>query len=155
MWLKFLLLFLLFGFLGILQNSFLAQFNAVNLIFILFFLVIFFFNQWEDILFSAVIAGFFLDIFSSSYFGVVTVFLLIIAFISKKILALLKVKRDKYPIIYFISLFVLSFLVFNLLQLTFHFDRIFLREMLYNLFFAVLGYYIYRKFNPYEFSKKI
>jgi Fe2+ transport system protein B len=163
MWLKFLLLFLLFGFLEILQNSFLAHFNimgaTVNPVFILFFLVVFFSGQnkvsfdWKSVFFSAIIAGFFSDIFLSSYFGTTTVFLLMIAFISKKLISLLKGTKDKYPVVYFIPLFILAFLLFNLLQKTFYLNWIFLVEIIYNFIFAMLGYYIYKKFNLYEFSE--
>jgi len=163
MLLKYFLFFFLFGFLGIFQSSFSALFNimgaTVNFIFILFFLIVFFSGQskvsfdWKIVFFSAVTAGFFSDVFLCTYFGTTTVFLLIIAFIFKKLISLLKGKRDKYPIVYFIPLFILAFLGFNLLQATLHFNWVFLIEIIYNFVFAMLGYYIYKKFNLYEFSE--
>lgn len=163
MWLRLLILFLLFGFLGILQTSFLAHFNIImgstpNLVFILFFLVVFFSARsgpalgWEDILYS-VIAGLFLDIFLFSYFGGAIVSLLIIAFILKRLLFLLKKTRDKYPIVYFAPLFVLSLIVFNLSQVMPRLSWAFLIEIVYNLVFALFGFYIYKTLKLYEFEK--
>lgn len=157
MWLRLLILFLLFGFLGILQTSFLAHFNimgsAPNLVFILFFLAVFFSARsgpalgWEDILYS-VIAGFFLDILFFPYFGGAIVLLLIIVFILKHLLFSLKKTRDKYPIVYFAPLFVLSLIVFNLPQAMPRLSWAFLIEIVYNLVFALFGFYIYPVRNP-------
>lgn len=170
MWLRLLIIFLLFGFLGILQTSFLVHFNIMgatpNIVFILFFLVVFFEESQKYIqgIFSAITAGFFLDILSSSYFGGAIVSLLIIAFILKHLLSLLKKTRDKYPIVYFAPLFVLFFIVFNLLltiaiyslnssQVMPRLSWVFLIEIVYNLVFALFGFYIYKTLKLYEFEK--
>ncbi len=163
MWLRLLIIFLLFGLLGILQTSFLVHFNIIgamlNLIFILYFVVVFFEGPQKYIqgIFSAIVAGFFLEALSSFYFGVSFVFLLIIVFILKHILYLLKKKRDEYPIIYFAPLFTLSFIIYNLfLTIAIYFfnsphimpvlNWIFLIEIVYNLIFSLFGFYIYKKF---------
>ncbi len=170
MWLKLLILFLLFGFLGIFQTSFLAHFNimgsAPNLIFILFFLAVFFEEPQQRIqgISSAIMAGFFLDILFSSYFGEAIISLLIIVFLLKRSLSLLRKTRDKYPIAYFVPLFILSFIVFSLFltiaayflnseRMAFFLSWIFLIEIAYNLIFAIFGFYIFKKFKPYEFEK--
>ncbi|MDO8486289.1 MAG: hypothetical protein Q7S77_01140 [Candidatus Staskawiczbacteria bacterium] len=168
MWIKLLILFLLFGLFGILQTSFFIHFNIIgatlNLIFILFFLTVFFEEQKKYIqgIFSAIVAGFFLDIFSSFYIGISIASLLVIAFAIKYIIYLLKKKRDRYPIVYFAPLFILFFIIYNLfLTITVYFSSsphiiptlslVFLVEIFYNLFFAILGFFIYKKFKFYEF----
>lgn len=169
MWLRLLIIFLLFGLLGILQTSFLVHFNIImritlNLIFILFFLISFFEESQKYIqgIFSAITAGFFLDTFSLFYFGVSFAPLLVIVFLLKYILYLLEKKRDKYPIIYFTNLFVASFIIYNLfLTITIYFlnppqlmpvlSWIFLIEIAYNLIFALFGFYVYKKFKLYGF----
>ena len=169
MWIRLLIIFLLFTLLVILQTSFLVHFNIMgamlNLIFILYFVVVFFEGSQKYIqgIFSAIVAGFFLEIFSSFYFGVLFVSLLIIVFILKYILYLLNKKRDEYPIIYFVPLFALSFIIYNLfLRIAIYFSNsphimpvlswIFLIEVIYNLVFALFGFYIYKKFKLYGLS---
>ena len=164
MWLRLLIIFLSIGLLSILQTSFLVHFNIagamLNLVFILFFLIVFFSAQGEtspllggEDLFSAIIAGFFLDIFSSSYFGGAIILLLIIVFVFKYLFAMLKKTKDKYPIVYFAPLFILFFIIFNLPQMISHFNWIFLIEIVYNLVFAICGFYIYKRLKLYEFGK--
>lgn len=159
MWPRLLILFLLFGFLAILQTSFLVHFNimgtTLNLVFILFYLVVFFEEPQKYIqgIFSAVTAGFFLDILSSSYFGVTIVLLLIITFILKYLLSLLKKTRDKHPIVYFAPLFVLSLIIFDLSLVMPHLSWVFLIGIVYNLVFALFGFYIYKRLKLYELEK--
>lgn len=167
MWIKLLIIFLLFSLLAILQTSFLVHFNimgaTLNLIFILYFVIVFFEGSQKYIqgIFSAIVAGFFLEVFSSFYFGISFASLLITVFILKYILDLLKKKKDKYPIIYFTPLFVLSFIIYNLfLTIAIYFlnsphlmpilSWIFLIEIVYNLIFALFCFYIYKKFILYE-----
>lgn len=159
MWLRLLIIFLLLALLGILQTSFLVHFNIMgsipNLIFILYFLVVFFEEPQKYIqgIFSAIVAGFFLDVFSLSYFGASIIYLLIITFVLKHILFLLRKTENKYPIAYFTPLFVLSFIVYSLLFTSVINFWIFLIEIIYNLVFAFFGFYIYKRFKLYEFSK--
>ncbi len=170
MWLRLLIIFLLFGLLVILQSSFLVHFRImganINLIFILFYLIVFFEESQKYIqgIFSAIIAGFFLDAFSSFYFGISLIYLLIVVFILKYIIYLLHQKRGAYPIVYFIPLFVLSFIIYNLLlMITIYFlssphiapvvSLIFLVKIVYNLIFALFGFYIYKSFKLYRLKK--
>lgn len=168
MWPRLLVIFLLFGLLGILQTSFLVHFHIMganlNLIFILFYLIFFFEESQKYIqgIFSAITAGFFLDALSSFYFGISLIYLLIIVFISKYIIYLLSKKSGAYPIVYFIPLFALSFITYNFfLIITIYFlnlphimpvlSPIFLIKVVYNLIFALFGFYIYKSFKLYKF----
>ncbi|MEK7540926.1 MAG: hypothetical protein AAB529_01665 [Patescibacteria group bacterium] len=119
-------------------------------------------SGWKDILFLAIIAGFFLDIFFLSYFGGAIISLLIIGFVLKRLLFLLKKTKNEYPVIYFVPLFVLSFIVFNLFliiadyplnlsQAMSRLNWVFLIEIVYNLVFAIFGFYIFKILKLYEF----
>lgn len=164
---KYLVTTLLFYFFAVLQNSFFVHFNilgtAPNFVFILFFILIFFSSykglySWED-LFYSIIAGFFLDVFSFSYFGVSFVLLSIIVVIIKKLLSSLKQKKDKYPIVYFLPLFFIFLTIYDVLSgacfyffsvpgssaVSFDMGWIFLVKIIYNCIFAVIGFYMYKK----------
>lgn len=163
MWLKALVIILLFYFFALLQNSFLPHFNIFgavpNLVFILFFLLMFFSVRggpspkadapreqalgWQNI-FYAIAAGFFLDIFSFSYFGASIAILFLMAFLIKKIINSLK----NLSIVFFIPLFLVFFTAYEIifrLYLSANFGRNFYIEIVYNLAFAILGFYIYKK----------
>ena len=163
MWPRLLIISLLFGFLWTLQASLLFHFNAIayslNLIFVLYYLIVFFQEPRKHKygIFSAIVAGFFLDILSLSYLGTSIVSLLVIAFISKYILFSLKKPKGEYPISYFIPLFILSFFMSYLL--TFAIDyflhpistapfirKTLLMDITYNTIIAVFGFYIFKKF---------
>jgi len=161
MWLKLIFIFLFFCLAGIMQISFFSWFaiwNTVpNLILTLFFLIVFFESpkKYIESIFSAVVAGFILDIFSSYYFGISIILLLAVTFALKYVIRLLKKTKDNYPVIYFIPLYILFFLsnVFFL-----HLSRteiisisVFLIVLPYNLFFGLTGFYIYKRFKIYEF----
>lgn len=155
MWLKLLIITLLFYFLGLVQNSFFVHFNILgavpNFIFILFFILIFFspsekIYSWENLFYSFA-AGFFLDIFSGSYFGVSFALLSAISIIIKKTFNSLKQKKDKRPIIYFIPLFLISLTVYEAMTAAFfyNFNWIFLIKIIYSSIFAAPGFYFYKK----------
>lgn len=162
MWLKILITTFLLYFFAVLRDSFFAHFNifgiAPNFVFILFFVFIFFSGRgkprfnWEDI-YVAVIAGLFLDIFSYSYFGVSTILLLAIAVLVKKILHSLREKTDRYPASYFIPLFLIfniaydvssgAFLYFfDPAHIAFNFNLVFFLQISCNLLFAMFAFYI-------------
>ncbi len=156
--LRLLIIFLLLALFGILQISFLAHFNvkgsAPSLIFILYFLVVFFEEPKKYIqsIFSAVVAGFFLDAIFLSYFGETIAFLLIMVFVLKYIIFSLKKIKDKYPVAYFAPLFILFFVLYRLF-LTITLNKLFWVEVIYNLAFALFGFYIYKRIKLYELSK--
>ena len=150
MWIRALITILLFYFFAVLQNSFLAHFNILgavpNILFIFFFLLIFFEGQksYCQIISWSVVAGFFLDIFSSSYFGASITALLLIGVLTKKIINSLKEKQDEYPVVYFIPLFLGFFIIYEII-LRLCFSWIICVEIIYNLTLAFLGFYIYKK----------
>lgn len=162
MWRRSLITIFIFFVLAILQTSFSSQFSLagarLNLVFILFFTLIFFEKQNEYLktIILAISAGILLDIFSVFYFGSSVAALLAVLFFDKKILHLLRDLPERYPISYFAPLFCLSFFVYKLFLEICHclfnsfctFDLLrtyFLIEITYNLLLAVVIFYIYRK----------
>lgn len=169
MWLRLPVIVLSLYLFSIIQTSFLVHFNIVgavpNLIFILFTVIIFFsaFKKpslnWEDFLVS-IVAGFFLDVLSSTYFGLSIAFLIITAFFIKKSLALLQASPEKYPITYYAPIFVFSFVIYTALATlssyylhltTLSFNWMFFVEVIYNLIFALLIFSAYKKLKLYGF----
>ena len=172
MWRKITVLILLFYFFAILQSSFFAHFALFgatpNLVFILFFLVCFFAKKSDNylIIIFAATAGIFLDVFSYSYLGPSIALLLIIGFALKKAQSLLKNKEDRYPVVYFLPLFTiflvaydlllgasLYFLDSNRLRMDFGVQTIF--YVIYNAAVASLLFYIYKKIPKPSGSKQI
>ncbi len=165
MWIKFLFFIIFFYFLGVVQNSFFAHFNILgitpNFILIFFFLFTFFaasknaIFSWQD-LFLSITAGLFLDMFSYDYFGVHIILLLIISFFVKKSFSLLREGQERQPIAYFVPLFILSLIFYSLflslssyffegLHFSFNFNWAYFVGIIYNLAFAVLFFYIFKK----------
>lgn len=154
MWIKLLIITILFYILALIQNSFFVHFNILgavpNFIFILFFILIFFSSRekiysWENLFYSFV-AGFFLDIFYFSYFGRAFAVLMLISLIVKKLFSFLKQRKDKYPVIYFVPLFLIFFIIYDVLTgIGWHMFWLFLIKIAYNLIFAILGFYVYKK----------
>ena len=160
----YIIIFFLFYLFAILQNSFLVHFNLFgvipNLVFILFFILVFFEKpkNYYAICFYAITAGFFLDVFAYSYFGVSIVLLLFIGIASKQIQSTLQEsKSDSFPMTYFSALFVASLLIYNILKevfldkfsikailISFNFSSI--TGLIYNLIIACIAFYIYKKF---------
>jgi len=147
----------IFYFAAILQNSFFIYFGffggCLNLIFILFFSCVFFCtrNNYFKIAFFALMAGFLLDVFSVSKIGLSIGILVLLGFAINKIQFQLKQKEDKYPLSYFIVIFVVSFAAYNSLFWWLSgngnvFDWNFLWQIIYNLLVAVLVFLIAKKF---------
>jgi len=170
MWKKILAVILLFYFFALLQNSFLTHFNLFgaipNLVFTLFFLLVFFEKKDPSacaginyyIIFLAITAGFFLDILSYTYLGPSIVLLIIIGFLLKKTQSLLKNSGDNHPFIYFLPLFIIFLLAYDLLLglylyfldpnkiiISIGIETIF--SIIYNSLVASAFFYIYKKFS--------
>ena len=164
MWIKYLIIFILFYILAILQNTFFVHFSLLgsipNLVFA-FFVVLTFFEQKSNhyqIIFYAISAGLFLDFFSYTYFGVSVVLLLFTGFFIKKAQSLLQEKRgNKFPLSYFLPLFLVSIIVYDLFlkvflnkfglnQVFLIFSWSYLAEIVYNLLFAFIIFSFYKKF---------
>jgi len=170
MWLKYLVITLLFYFFAILQNSFLIHFNVFgitpNFILIFYFLLLYFSPYggpalgWENS-FYAIIAGFFLDVFLHSYFGVSIISLLITMFLVKKALQLLWNRGDEHTLLYFIPLFAVYLVIYDAFLniilffsspsfVNFNANWTFIITLVYNMAFALLGFYICKKFNLFK-----
>lgn len=165
MWAKYLIIVILFYFFAVLQNSFFVHLNLLgttpNFVFIFFLLLVFFSARggpafgWEEI-FYAITAGLFLDVFSSAHLGASVVMLIIIGFLTKKICLLLSEKNDKYPFAYFLSLFFISFIIYNLffgLYFFWVFGKDFVdinwrlaAGLIYNLLSASVIFWVYKIF---------
>lgn len=158
MWLKYAIITMLLYFLSIFQNGFLPHFNIMgafpNLIFIVFFILIFFESKSQlEGFFIAIIAGFFLDIFLSSDFGVSIILLLLIYFFANTTKHFLRDGQNRYLAACFSITFAASYLLYYFLLylvFTFHhiessFGLVTVVGLLYNLLFAVAGFYLYEK----------
>jgi rod shape-determining protein MreD len=163
MWIKYLIIILLFYLFALLQNSFFAHLNLFgavpNFIFITFFLLVFFGKKdsYYRVIFYAVLAGLFLDIFSSVYIGISMVLLIIIGAAIKKTQSLLKEKKAVYPFVYFLTLFFCSLTAYDLLlqvcisflfspHIAGSFGLSFFVGIIYSFFFAIVGFFICKRF---------
>src|SRR3989344_5184309 len=162
--LKIPIIIVLFFIFTLLQAGFLAYFaiagQMINLIFILFFVLIFFLKPDDYIqgFLISTAAGFFLDLLLPSYFGISIFILLLIFFIQEASLHFLRQGQDKYPFFYFASLFSACFILYGALMyvssLLFHFSAHYGSDILiglvYNLLFASVGFFIYKKSHQQE-----
>lgn len=160
MWTKYVITTIIFFILALLQASFFSYFSVLgvvpNFVFILFFLILFFYKKDRIfIIFNAIVAGFCLDIFSTSIFASSIVSFLIISFIAEKLFLNLKETGEKFSVFHFVLFFVLFF-IFNelflylvdyfLSNLSFgNLSWIFLVQLIYNLLFAIIGFYVFKK----------
>ncbi|MBU2539830.1 rod shape-determining protein MreD [Patescibacteria group bacterium] len=161
MFYKPLILIVFFYFISLIQNSFLVHFSIFgvipNLVLILVCLFIFFEKtQTYYGLVSAVIGGFFLDIFSGSFIGISTLSLIIIYFLIKEILCHLKDIPSKYLFLYFIIVLIFTMLFY---ELFFGLSSIFLNHsfpiyfgvcaflvrIIYNLIIGLVFFYIFKR----------
>lgn len=154
---KYLITTLLFFIFAIIQNSFLPYFNIMgvvpNLIFALFFILIFFENTDEGF-FHAIVAGFFLDIFLGSYFGISIISLVIVYFFQKLIFHFFEKDKNKYIILNFIIVFSLGFVLYSVLlylfSIIFNFEFNLgwnlVVSLINNLIIGTLGFYIHEIF---------
>jgi hypothetical protein len=165
---KLLVIIFLFYFFALLQNSFLIYFDLFgaipNLVFILFFLLVFFekknkvgqtYNNYI-VVSIAILAGTFSDIFSYVYLGISIIILMIIGITLKNIQLALMNTEENYPFIYFLPLFIISLLVYNFvldlyifaeepIKIITFFSIGTVISLIYNLFIASVLFYIYKK----------
>lgn len=162
MWKKELLVVFLFFIFITLQNSFLAHFSlpgaVLNLVFILFFTLVFFIPKGKEyqLTYLSAIAGILLDISSFTYLGPSIIMLLFVGFLLKKTQFSILRGGDGQRMGYFVPLFIFYFIIFDLLSMLYlryldlaHtiivLDFRFLVGIIYNLIFAVIGFYIFRR----------
>lgn len=152
MWIKPLITIILFYLFAILQNSFFVHFSlfgaAPNLVFVLFFTLIFFADpkKYYYIIFYVVCAGLFLDIFLYSYLGASIILLLLIGFFIKRAQGILSEKKDNFPFIYFLPLFLISLIIYDMLLKLSPNLKGFIAEVSYSMLFACIVFYVCKKF---------
>lgn len=161
MWYKNLAIILFFYFFILLQSSFLTHFSiqevVPNLVLILLCLLVFFENPHKYLgIFPAIFAGFFLDIFAKSFFGVSILSMIIIYFLIKELVRILRDTIQQHSIFYFVPIFIsclilydfflvlFSYLIDHSISLSFD-GYIILIKIFYNLVFAVIGFYLFKK----------
>jgi rod shape-determining protein MreD len=162
MWKKILITTLLFCFFALLQDSFFTHFilfGAVpNLVFALFFTFAFFAKKIDshEIISLAIIAGFFLDIFSYTFIGPSIFSLIIVGILLKKIQSALTTRDETYPFSYFLPLFIIFLLLNDLLiglyahfvdanKLVMSYDKTIISYAIYSSIFASIFFLIYKK----------
>lgn len=151
-----LILIFFFYFLVLIQGGFLIHFNILgkipNLVLIFLFIFLFLEEPRSNFgFFSALLAGFFLDLYSGNFFGQNILILLILSYLLKRSLFLVKNLNFIW-----LSLLLTSFLIFYNLSLTFiltfekmadisQFQQIFKAgffiEILYNLILGITLFY--------------
>ena len=159
---KILAIILFFYFLTLLQSSFLNHFSILgiipNLVLILLCLVGFFEKPHKYLgVFSALAAGFFLDVFSKSFFGISILSMVIVYFFIKELINILRDTVQKYSIFYFIPIFIISVILYDFLFALFSYFSIhsilltfagyaLLVKIFYNLVFATIGFCLFKKY---------
>lgn len=164
MWYKYPAVIIMFYLLALLQASFFAHFAFFgafpNLVFIFLFLLIFFGGKKmkTSSIIYAIFAGIILDIFSGAILGFSAVLLIALGFASKKIQTSLNEKEDSYPFSYFLPLFLICLLAYEILLAAYlkdlDFGFTFWAGLAYNALWAAVGYYIYRKLNVQKIQSK-
>jgi len=160
---KILFIIITFFLFALWQSSFFMHFNlfgaAPNLVFVLFFLLIFFnrnIKNYQIVCLS--FAGIFLDILSYIYnIGTSILIFTIVGLLFKGTRLLLRNTNDDYPFAYFLPLFLVFFCVYDALLMAYlrffdfshaiiGFDFKLLAQVVYSLFFAVIGFWFFKKY---------
>jgi hypothetical protein len=118
MWFKYPLLILFFILLALAQVSFLSRLSiAGNLVFVLFFLLVFFEKPSHYIqgVAATMAAGILLDIFGSFAFGPAIVSLFCVYSLIKLTGYFLRERQGNYLFLYFMSMFLVSLALYDLL----------------------------------------
>jgi len=156
------LLFAVFFLASLVQVSFLPYFSISgalpNVIFTVFFLSIFFANtkSYAFGLFVCIIAGFFLDLISSFYFGVSMAALLGVYAAYHLSFGVLHQRNESARIFYFLAYFAAALVVYNALlwlllkvmgsQLYVGIPLVI--SMPYSLLLGIIGFYVVNQFVP-------
>jgi cell shape-determining protein MreD len=153
MWLKYFITLVLLYLFAVLQDSFFVHYSLFgatpNLVFVLFFTLVFFSRKGDYyyLVFCAIFAGLFLDTFSTTFFGLSIIILSIVGFTVKWIQAMLQIKKnDNFPFSYFLPIFFVSLLAYDLILQSFSLYLGFFVGIVYNLALASIFFYIYKKF---------
>jgi len=129
-------LIIAFYILTLFQNSFLIHFRPINLVLLVFTAMLF--NKKRS-LFFPVLCGFFLDILSSYFFGIFTLFFIFLYFIVIQLK-----KRVSYTnfIGFSMILFFTLIIYYSLFFLTIRSFNFF--DFFYNFLFGILIYFIFK-----------
>jgi len=121
-----------FFFLILIQTSFFVHFTSSFNLILLFLIIFLFFGKGKYDYIIGLIAGIYLDIFSSFFFGIYILVCLLIVFLIRKLKSILDQGVPSYLMI---SLFILV-----LYELIFLFlgDRFYIMGLIYNFLFLVL-----------------
>ena len=167
MWLKYPIIIIFFLIAALLKAGFLPYIAIMgtvpNLIFILFFVVVFFeqyriLPQYSQELFlsggilMAIIAGLLLDMSSPFWFGSSIIALLVLYFLIKTGMRYLDQRDDRYLLFYFVSVFLGSFVAYVFLSWAFagfadtgmSFNSRIIVKVAYNLAAAIILCYAYK-----------
>ena len=152
MWKKYIIKALLLAIFLFLQTGFLPHFSLYgqvpNLIFAFFFIIAFFgqdkLGPYE--IYCVIIFGTILDILISDIIGVSVLTFLIIALVLKRIQNILSEKNGKYPLSNFMILFLVFFIIFDLIIFK-EFGLPTLFRTMYSFVSAIIGFFIYKKVN--------
>ncbi|MCH8741947.1 hypothetical protein IH779_03545 [Patescibacteria group bacterium] len=165
---KGLVLILFFYILALIQTSFLVHFNieeqVPNLILIALVLLTFFEKPEEKLsFFGAGIGGFFLDIFSNVFLGTSIIALLLMTFLFKKLLEIIK----GLNILWFLIFIFLSLVFYNLFSNLVSFfisqditaiqislGKVFIIKSTYNLILGLIAFYIISLLKKYVFARQ-
>lgn len=159
MWFKYPIILLLFLITALFQAGFLPYFSimnvAPNLLFILFFIVVFLKAEKDYYyeFFLVITAGFFLDIFFNGRLGVSILSLFILYLAIQFTRHLLEEYQDEYFVGYYVLSFLVCFFAYGfLIQLLLHpltigmnVGIVTLVQILYNVTVALLGLYAYEQ----------
>ena len=165
---KGLVLILFFYLLALIQTSFLVHFNiegqVPNLILIALVLLIFFEKPEEKFSFlGAGAGGFFLDIFSNVFLGTSIIALLLMTFLFKKLVKIIKGLNILWLLIFiflslmFYNLFsdLLSFLISrDITAIQINLGKVFIIKLTYNLILGLMVFYIISLLKKYVFARK-
>lgn len=171
MWFRYFLIVLIFFTAVLLQVSFLPYFNIMgafpNAVLLAFFFYMLFFETSDRVVsnegfFGALVAGFFLDIFSYKYYGFYMVLFLFLYLLVKTALHFLQERQDTYFILYFLFLFLLYFFVFKISEniilhsfnVNFLLTKMTIATFIYNLVFTFLLFYCFNKLPRFNNRKK-
>jgi rod shape-determining protein MreD len=157
-WVGYLATIALFYFFALLQNSFFTHFAFAgvtpNLVFSLFFVLLFFSGKSKfSPIFLAIFSGIILDIFSVAYFGTSIIILTVIALLFKKIQNSLMEGEDSRPFIFFVPLFAVALVLYDLLINSTNLNPHFFIWLSLNVLCGAILFLLVKKFKLERFLK--
>lgn len=157
-WVGYLTTIALFYFFALLQSSFFTHFAfsgiTPNLVFSLFFVLLFFSGKSNFLpIFLAVFCGIILDIYSVAHFGTSIIILTVIAILFKKIQNSMMEGEDSRPFIFFVPLFAIALVLYDLLINSIKFSPNFIIWLVLNVLCGTILFFLVKKFKLEKFLK--